>query len=256
MESQGYQGSPHHNPSPQNRHAHWSSTNNTFSQIANPRYENGLNNPQRPSIVSNLSANTNSTCPSAETSPLPSPSFQAELQATGVHSTPWSQPAIYSLQPRPVSPRSTTPTMLDSQRTPDPRKRIKLDANQTTPPAHFATPTRGIPTLNDKNSTSTTTTTTHITQISSTTTNSPKRPTNTPSMLTPSRAIPLPSTPQGCRIPSEVRKRTISLRARPLRSSSRDRKGPQPDEREAGEVFEDDPVEARPGYNSSSSESP
>ncbi|KAJ6590242.1 hypothetical protein B0H10DRAFT_2442442 [Mycena sp. CBHHK59/15] len=76
---------------------------------------------------------------------LPIPGLQADFQASGVHSTPWSQHAAsYSVQSSPMSTRSNTatPYTIDSQRTTDPRKRIKVDSTQTTPSAQFATPTR------------------------------------------------------------------------------------------------------------------
>ncbi|KAJ6511642.1 hypothetical protein DFH09DRAFT_269978 [Mycena vulgaris] len=193
----------HTNASSQSKH--WSSTN-TASQLSSPRYESAPTTPQRPSMLSYLSTSTDSSSSSTETSPRlsPIPGLQADLRATGVHSTPWSQVANpYSLQSSPMSTRSNTPTQQDSQRTTDPRKRAKHDTNET--------PTRN---TSSRNSTPSTTTTTQITQISSTVTNSPpKRHRGTPS---PSKPLP-----EGPRIPSEYRKRTISLRAVPLRSSPR-----------------------------------
>ncbi|KAJ7698052.1 hypothetical protein B0H17DRAFT_1051034 [Mycena rosella] len=153
----------------------------------------------------------------------PIPGLQADLRATGVHSTPWSQSQHanpYTLHLSPMSTRPNTPSVSDSQRTTDPRQRAKVNATQSTP----VTPTRTQSHSSfDQNATPTTTTTTHITQISSTVTKSPpKRPRASTVNKTPSNAGGRrPDAPEGARLGSEYRKRNISLRAMPLRSSPR-----------------------------------
>ncbi|KAJ7103875.1 hypothetical protein C8R44DRAFT_746611 [Mycena epipterygia] len=170
----------------------WSSMN-TENQFLSRRYDSAPTTPQRPSTDSSPRAS-------------PMPGLQSELRTVGVHSTPWSQHGNnYSLQSSPTSTRSSTPmNMADSQRTTDPRKRIKLDSNQTTPTRNKLSA--------DQNATPTTTTTTHITQISSTVTSTPPKH---------SKRTPSTTAPEGPRIPSEYRKRTVSLVATPLRGSPR-----------------------------------
>ncbi|KAJ7103867.1 hypothetical protein C8R44DRAFT_808283 [Mycena epipterygia] len=203
----------------QNAQNLWSSMN-TANQFLSRRYDSAPTTPQRPSMSSYLSSSTDSSSASTDSSPRasPMPGLQSELRTVGVHSTPWSQHGNnYSLQSSPTSTRSSTPmNMADSQRTTDPRKRIKLDSDQTTP-------TRNKPSA-DQNATPTTTTTTHITQISSTVTSTPpKHPKRTPST----------TAPEGPRIPSEYRKRTVSLVETPLRSTPRHHRN---DAQEAGEL--------------------
>ncbi|KAJ7486594.1 hypothetical protein FB451DRAFT_1227605 [Mycena latifolia] len=205
----------------QNTNAHWSSMNSIVSQFMDSRYESSPTTPQpqRPSMLSYLSTtSTESSSPSTNSSPRASPGLQAELRATG-HSTPWSQMQhvnpYSSLQSSPMSTRSNTPIVQDHQRTTDPRKRVKVDANQPTPPV---TPTRSKTTLDQNSTPTTTTTTTHITQTQ-TVTSPPKRPAG---RATPNKThIPQAPVSEGPRILSESRKRTISLLATPLRSSPR-----------------------------------
>ncbi|KAJ7034419.1 hypothetical protein C8F04DRAFT_1183233 [Mycena alexandri] len=166
---------------------------------------------------------------SPRTSPIPG--LQADLRAIGMHSTPWSQlgnsnrsfllqssPAIVSTR---LTPTSGMPATLDSLRTTDPRK------------------------------TPTTTTTTRITQTQISTVQQqidlglPKRP----------RAMPIPAKPQapvheGPRLPSEIRKRTISLTAKPVRSSPRHLGSRRKDNDEQVEV---EAGEIRTGYSSGTS---
>ncbi|KAJ7031895.1 hypothetical protein C8F04DRAFT_1185592 [Mycena alexandri] len=229
----------------------WSHSDMIPSQFLSPRQDPRPTTPQRPSMLSNLSSSSESSSTSvtffrfnanivnllpiqADTSSprtSPIPGLQADLRAIGMHSTPWSQhgnsnrsfllqssPAIVSTR---LTPTPGMPATLDSLRTTDPRK------------------------------TPTTTTTTRITQTQISTVQQqidlglPKRP----------RAMPIPAKPQapvheGPRLPSEIRKRTISLTAKPVRSSphhlgSRRKGNDEQVEVEAGEI--------RTGYSSGTS---
>ncbi|KAJ7148543.1 hypothetical protein C8R43DRAFT_1009271 [Mycena crocata] len=258
----------------QNQNKNWSSAN-TVGQFLSSGHESTPTTPQRPVILSHLSSTTDSSSTSTDTSPR-SPGLQVELRSVGVHSTPWSQHAnSFSLQSSPMSTRSNTPSASDSQRTTDPRKRAKPDANQTPTPTASSIDENATPTAAN--------TTIHATQISSIITNSPAPPLPTRPRGSPTKTPTRSSLSRGShghesgpRMSSEIRKRTISLSARPLRSSPRHHSGIRKDyqhdshndkdrdvqrsyekeppyEEEAGEVREY--RDRRHGYSSTESES-
>ncbi|KAF7356076.1 hypothetical protein MVEN_00937500 [Mycena venus] len=250
------------NQSPrQNMPPHLSYAANTTSQFLSPRFDTTPTTPQRPSMFTRLSTDSESSSTSTTTSPRasPIPGLQAELRTSG------SNPSMSArLNTNTNTSTPTTPTMSDSLRSTDPRKRAKFDANQTTPtPIPIPTLTTssvGNVDQNASSATPTTTktkTTTHITQTQTQTQFSAVQQTNDGSANSNSNWQPfrgmLPVKPQplvheGPRIPSENRKRTISLSAKPLRSPSRSRRQEMA---EAGEILE----RQEGGYSSTSSES-
>ncbi|KAJ7752906.1 hypothetical protein B0H16DRAFT_1887072 [Mycena metata] len=233
----------------------------TTSQFLTPRQDLRPITPQRPAMLSNLSSSSESSSTSTDTSPRtsPIPGFQADLRAIGVHSTPWSQhgnsnrsyllqssPAMASTQ---LTPTPGMPSMLNSLRTTDPRKRAKIDLTQTTPSRSGPGPSILMSQDATPTQTPTTTTTTHITQTQISTVQQqmdlspPKRP----------RAMPIPTKPlvhEGPRLPSEIRKRTISLTAKPIRSSPRHLGSRRKDNDEQVEI---EAGELRMGYSSGTS---
>ncbi|KAJ7097182.1 hypothetical protein B0H15DRAFT_33457 [Mycena belliarum] len=120
-------------------------THSTPTNVSNSPYDSEPTTPKRLPTLHYRSTSTIST----DTSPCASPGPENSLRGTGGLPPPWLQTVratTSSPQPGSVSTRSNTPNVLDSQRTTDPRKRLKVDANQTPTRPTFPADQKSTPT--------------------------------------------------------------------------------------------------------------